>query len=67
MVSRSHVIVEFAEGIGLRLHSISSINGIVLVAPNGRESDVPPGGSAVVTGPCEILLGGVRVGIERAA
>jgi len=66
-VSRTHVAVEPNPGIGILVRDLLSANGIVLVAPDGAESEIEPGGSVLITDVCSIVLGTVAIGIERAA
>jgi len=63
-VSRSHLVVVPQPGAGIVLRDVSSANGIVLVAPDGTESEIEPGGELRVADRCAILLGEYRIWIE---
>jgi len=63
-VSRSHLVVIPEPGAGIVLRDVSSANGIVLVAPDGSESEIESGGEVRIADRCSILLGTVEIGIE---
>ncbi|HWL03073.1 MAG TPA: FHA domain-containing protein [Microbacteriaceae bacterium] len=63
-VSRSHLVVLPQPGAGIVLRDVSSANGIVLVAPDGSESEIESGGEVRIADRCTILLGTVEIGIE---
>jgi len=63
-VSRSHLVVIPQPGAGIVLRDVSSANGIVLVAPDGGESEIEPGGEVRIADRCAIILGNYEIGIE---
>lgn len=63
-VSRSHLVVVPQPGAGIVLRDVSSANGIVLVAPDGTESEIESGGEVRIADRCSIILGNYEIGIE---
>lgn len=63
-MSRSHLIVVPHPGAGIALRDVSSANGIVLVSPDGSESEIELGGEVRITDRCSIILGTYSIGIE---
>jgi len=66
-VSRTHVLVVPEPGAGILLRDVSSANGIVLVSPDGRESEIASGGKLRIESPCAMVLGTVEIVIESTA
>jgi len=64
-VSRSHLVIEPIAGVGIVLRDVSSANGIILVAPDGTESEIDSGGEVQISDRCSIILGTFEIGIER--
>ena len=61
-VSKTHAIID-VEGSQFFVTDPHSTNGVIVTDPDGTQTDLPPGGRAVLNAGSRVLLGGLVIDV----